>query len=722
MESSSDEKSHEENDTTIPLEIRVLKENHDKYHNGLNEFKSYCPHCNPLRQHTSKEFNMFWSWIANRHDALLCSDMARVIFEDITKELIIAEENTIIEKVKELADNIIFKHDSSAKQDPKYPEWITSEIRKELNTNANYYNNTRKSTPSIRGRTQYRSQSHRRTGSGSSTSPRSRPKTEKSNLQKNINTPGLQPPPTTQVQIQPEKEEQLLINLQPTETEDRLGFQIFYNTLTETNPKNKNITMGETDDEYVESSNKKEQKRQRQPEYNFDNDQEVIKSLTKALAKLSTRERNIKPINNFRGTIEEDPHDWIEEYNNAAIANNWNDEAKLQIVRGYLTKGAAEWLKNQEEFDTWEEFEKAFEKKYTTHERQNQWLYEWQNLEQGTMKVSEYANKFNNLLKKIDPEDNFPDKFLITKFIAGLKESIAQRVMYDTEKCDDLETTVKHAKRYERGDNFKKSKPTNNPFLKGWKSTRENKEDKDMDDLINKFKGMEIKLIEARLKEQQLQQQLQQQQFQSLIENKTCFKCGKEGHLANKCKLPPCKTCGKTSHVSKDCYKIRTCEKCGNKGHTKEVCKKKEINTIETIYQLLNAELKEDSGYHTEDESENDDENEYESDNEDNDDESNDIYNLENNLEAYLQTRAKKYTDNKQKKKKYDPMEIDGEQIKVRKYKDPSQIDLIKKYDIVKDIMNLPANITLAQILQMNNEQQKLLKEAMKRKTQQELA
>jgi hypothetical protein len=67
-------------------------------------------------------------------------------------------------------------------------------------------------------------------------------------------------------------------------------------------------------------------------------------------------------------------------------------------------------------------------------------------------------------------------------------------------------------------------------------------------------------------------------------------------------------------------------------------------------------------------------------------------------------------------------MEIDGEQIKVKKFKDPSQIDLIKKYDIVKDIMNLPANITLAQILQMNSEQQKLLKEAMKRKTQQEIA
>ena len=129
----------------------------------------------------------------------------------------------------------------------------------------------------------------------------------------------------------------------------------------------------------------------------------------------------------------------------------------------------------------------------------------------------------------------------------------------------------------------------------------------------------------------------------------------------------------------------------------------------------------EDSGYYTESEDEEEaEENACDSD----DDEQNEVYSVENFLETYLQTRAKKYPDVKQKKKKkqFELMEIDGEEIRVEKFKDPSQIDLIEKYNVVKDIMNLPANISIAQVLQLDKDQQRLLRECMKRKTHQQLA
>ena len=67
------------------------------------------------------------------------------------------------------------------------------------------------------------------------------------------------------------------------------------------------------------------------------------------------------------------------------------------------------------------------------------------------------------------------------------------------------------------------------------------------------------------------------------------------------------------------------------------------------------------------------------------------------------------------------PMKVDeDEEMKVRKYRGKSIIDKVEDYDIVEDLMQQQVQATFAQMLK-DPKQQKLLRDAIKRKTQQEL-
>ena len=93
------------------------------------------------------------------------------------------------------------------------------------------------------------------------------------------------------------------------------------------------------------------------------------------------------PIPAFKGKVEEDPNEWLREYNNAAKAYGWTDTIKLESVIVYLKGSALDWFEDiQDQIVCWKnpendddkEFEVEFIKKFTTQERRNLWFNQFQ--------------------------------------------------------------------------------------------------------------------------------------------------------------------------------------------------------------------------------------------------------------------------------------------------------------------------------------------------------
>jgi len=61
----------------------------------------------------------------------------------------------------------------------------------------------------------------------------------------------------------------------------------------------------------------------------------------------AARELSLVKVPPFYGKDDEDPHEWIEQFNHAADANNWTTDARLiTIAKGYLKGAAADWARD----------------------------------------------------------------------------------------------------------------------------------------------------------------------------------------------------------------------------------------------------------------------------------------------------------------------------------------------------------------------------------------
>jgi len=68
-----------------------------------------------------------------------------------------------------------------------------------------------------------------------------------------------------------------------------------------------------------------------------------LNALTAALGAGLRTEKNYIPIKRFKGN-DQDPVEWLRDFEVAATANGITDERKIQIVRGYLEGSAAAWF------------------------------------------------------------------------------------------------------------------------------------------------------------------------------------------------------------------------------------------------------------------------------------------------------------------------------------------------------------------------------------------
>ena len=57
------------------------------------------------------------------------------------------------------------------------------------------------------------------------------------------------------------------------------------------------------------------------------------------------RELSLVRVDDFSEKTDDDPFEWIDQFERAATANRWEDARKLEIAQGYFKGAAADWVK-----------------------------------------------------------------------------------------------------------------------------------------------------------------------------------------------------------------------------------------------------------------------------------------------------------------------------------------------------------------------------------------
>ena len=69
----------------------------------------------------------------------------------------------------------------------------------------------------------------------------------------------------------------------------------------------------------------------------------LITQLQNAAAANQPRELTLVKVDPFYRRNDEDPHEWIDLFNQAAVANRWAAGRKIAIAAGYLKEAAHDW-------------------------------------------------------------------------------------------------------------------------------------------------------------------------------------------------------------------------------------------------------------------------------------------------------------------------------------------------------------------------------------------
>jgi hypothetical protein len=268
----------------------------------------------------------------------------------------------------------------------------------------------------------------------------------------------------------------------------------------------------------------------------------ALGNLTNALTAQNARptEKIIIPIRKYRGN-DQDPTEWLRDFNVATQANGIRAERKIQVVRGYLEGTAALWFDERGRADNtrltaWENnqnqansFTHQFILKFRTPKRIDQWQDELESLQQ-TGSVDEYTDQFVNLLRKVDPDNNYPLEYRVRTFRRGLKPEIKKWVQITADGT--LENMVEIARNVEKAD---ADSPTRGYHQAQSQSTAT------MDTLLNALQGLTKRLENLETYQRpnyQRNNQYRGQNNRSANNLIVCYNCGEQGHVRYNCNKP----------------------------------------------------------------------------------------------------------------------------------------------------------------------------------------
>src|SRR6185436_10814519 len=147
---------------------------------------------------------------------------------------------------------------------------------------------------------------------------------------------------------------------------------------------------------------------------------------------------NIVPLPIFAGG-NQDPVEWLEEFNRCADINGYENVDRLNSVNGYLMNEVRTWFDvvdndTATSFQSWKNvnnrnFTQAFLTRFRNPGKLLQWRMELNNkLQQPHETVHQYAQIIRKLIKKADATGNMPEFEKVFHFTKGLRREIATQV------------------------------------------------------------------------------------------------------------------------------------------------------------------------------------------------------------------------------------------------------------------------------------------------------
>src|SRR6266480_2077892 len=473
--------------------------------------------------------------------------------------------------------------------------------------------------------------------------------------------------------------------------------------------------------------------------------------------------RPIRKVNEFWGRDDEDPHEWCAEFEKVCAANGWagndNNVRRKNIAGSYLRGNAAEWYEtDQGNIVQWhidgnnDNFRERFKDYFSPQSKQIQWQLELTSIKQGLGEsIEDYAKRFKKIMRKVNYVNALAEGVKVNYFIKGLNPLYITQVMMTVPA--DLNTAVARAKLLETGTQIaglsvirntnqteQDEEKVGNDRVKRSTFMREKDVKKDeLDDYINnELSNRFDKIVEIKLANMEQGGRNNRNKSGNVRENeKRCYNCNRSGHIARECNNRErnnyqrndrrCSDCGRLGHTTKECFRNQTCQKCGKVGHTRDVCRStisrlnyvedwnndEEFYSDEEFYDNEEAYVTTRSGFNTQ----------------------RNVKNRQHIPEAArrLQQDPRHGGDHQRREdiviqqsqqSQYRPrkrMDIDDENIKVKRTRDPSRIDKEAEYDIVEDLLKTLAHPTFAQMLK-EQKHAKNLRNAMSRKGHVEIA